>query len=63
MTIEREGGDRVIECDRVGCRATFKIEAPLDFASGFAEAKRLGWAAKKIGNEWVHGCPLHARDI
>lgn len=65
MTIERERAtyDTVIECDRVGCSATFTISSCIDFNSGWTDAKKQGWRAKRIGVDWVHGCPLHADEI
>lgn len=53
--IDRQGGKIVWECD--SCDATFEWDDPDDFQGGWNSAKRDGWRAKKIGDEWVHGCP------
>jgi hypothetical protein len=61
MTIERDGQEQIVECDRVGCRETFLITG--DFQSGWKEAAREGWRTRRIGEDWIHGCPKHAREV
>ncbi|AXK79982.1 hypothetical protein DW352_05280 [Pseudolabrys taiwanensis] len=57
--IDRQGGRIVIECD--SCDETFdgnSIEGDGDdWQEVWPAAKAEGWTSKKIGNEWVHGCP------
>lgn len=47
-------GDVVFECD--SCDETFET-AQADWNSAWNMAKRDGWKARKIGNEWSHTCP------
>ena len=52
--IDRQGGKVLIECDT--CDEVFDGDSG-DFSEVVAAAKREGWRFKKIGGEWVHGCP------
>lgn len=52
--IDRQHGKVLIECD--SCDEVFDEDSD-DFKIVWAAAKRDGWRTKKIGNEWVHGCP------
>ena len=52
--IDRQHGVIVFECD--SCDETFEIGSD-DFNDTWSAAKREGWRSKKIGEEWVHGCP------
>lgn len=52
--IERHGGKIIIECD--SCPETFDSEET-EFAVAWSEAKSKGWRTKRIGKDWVHGCP------
>ena len=52
--IDRQHGKIIIECD--SCDETFEGENGEEFAVVFAAAKREGWSARKIANEWLHGC-------
>lgn len=52
--IDRQYGKIVIECD--SCDAVFNIESG-EWKDVWAMASREGWTAKKIGKEWIHGCP------
>jgi hypothetical protein len=62
MTIERQRrvGGIIIECDEPGCNEEYQISDGVGFDYGWEEAKARGWRAKRIGNDWVHGCPFHA---
>lgn len=53
--IDRQGGKIVIECD--SCNETIDGERGQEFTELWSSAKRDGWKTRKIGNEWVHGCP------
>lgn len=50
-------GRRVIECDV--CDDEFEGEPGEEFEDFVARARRGGWKARKIGGEWVNGCPRH----
>lgn len=50
-------GRPTIECD--SCDETIEGTAGEMWDDFWSGAKRLGWKAKKIGAEWVHGCPKH----
>ena len=52
--IDRQHGNVIIECD--SCEATFTLDDD-DFNETWAAAKLNGWRVRKIGEEWVHGCP------
>ncbi len=60
--IDRQKGDNiVIECD--SCPATFDAVheglgiGSSNFSIVWGAAKDEGWRARKIGQDWVHGCP------
>ena len=55
MTIDRQGLKIYIECD--SCTGIFEGAERAEFKDVWAAAKRDGWRTRKIGNEWVHGCP------
>lgn len=52
--IDRQHGKIVIECD--SCDEVFEGKSA-EWNEVWPEAKREGWKSKKIGSEWVHGCP------
>lgn len=54
--IDRQHGKVLIECDT--CDEVFEGESG-DFDAVWAAAKAAGWKTRKIGSEWVHGCPKH----
>lgn len=56
MTIHRDRGDIVIECDVGTCPNTFTLNDS-DFHLTWNAAKRDGWETKKIAGEWLHACP------
>ena len=53
--IDRQGTKIYIECD--SCSEVFAGAEKEEFAATWSRAKREGWTARKIGDEWVHGCP------
>ena len=53
--IDRQGDKIIWECD--SCSETFEWPDRNGFQEGWSEARRLGWRARKIGNDWVHACP------
>ena len=50
--IDRQGNKIVIECDC--CDETFTGEDHAEWAEVWADARRDGWRAKKVGQDWVH---------
>lgn len=52
--IDRQFGCVIIECD--SCDEKFEGEKGEEFEVVWAAAKRDGWHARKIANEWLHGC-------
>jgi hypothetical protein len=52
--IDRQHGKLIFECD--SCEETLTADTD-NFAQAWNEAKREGWRSRKIGDEWVHGCP------
>lgn len=53
--IDRQGNKILIECDT--CDEVFEGEEREDFGPTWALAKADGWRTRKIGLDWVHGCP------
>lgn len=53
--IDRQGTKTIWECD--SCDALFESDEGEEFKSAWTRAKMEGWVAKRIGEEWVHGCP------
>jgi hypothetical protein len=52
--MDRQHGKVVFECD--SCPEVFEGDSG-EFNEVGAAAKREGWKTKKIGSEWMHGCP------
>ena len=53
--IDRQGGKLIFECD--SCDATEEFGDDENFSECWSRLKRDGWRTRKIGDEWVHGCP------
>lgn len=53
MSIDRQKGDIIFECD--ACGETFETNQA-DFNTGFGMIKRAGWRARKIKDVWSHYC-------
>ena len=53
--IDRQHGKILIECD--SCDVVFEGDPGEEWGEVWPSAKREGWRTKKIGDEWVHGCP------
>lgn len=53
--LDRQHSRIVIECD--SCDATEESEKGEQFEPFWSRLKNEGWKAKRIGNDWVHGCP------
>jgi hypothetical protein len=53
--IDRQGSKVLIECD--SCDEVFSGDEDAEFKDVWAAAKRDGWRTRKVGNDWVHGCP------
>lgn len=58
MTIQWRGRDVAVECD--SCSEVFEGEPGELWETAWPRAKREGWKAKKIGQDWVHGCKKHS---
>jgi hypothetical protein len=52
--IDQQHGHIVIECD--ACDSVFEGEST-DWDVVRPDAKREGWKARKIADEWLHFCP------
>lgn len=52
--IDRQHGKLIFECD--SCPETFEPETR-DFDEAWSAAKAEGWTARKLGKDWLHGCP------
>jgi len=55
--IDRQHGKIIIECD--SCEDVFEGAVGDEWSVVWPAAQRDGWRSRKIGNEWVHGCPRH----
>jgi hypothetical protein len=55
VMIDLQGGKILIECD--SCDEVFVGDEDTEFLEVWGSARREGWRTKKIGDEWVHGCP------
>lgn len=53
MSLQRIHNEVVFECD--ACGETFEI-GDEDFNTTWNAAKREGWSARKVGQDWVHKC-------
>ena len=54
MTIRREDGKIIIECD--SCPEIHEGEPGDEFETVWSGAKREGFIARKVAGEWLHGC-------
>lgn len=54
MSITRDHGEIVLECDK--CSETIETGEE-DFNAAWNEAKTQGWRAYKEDDEWCHSCP------
>ena len=52
--IDQQHGSVAIECD--GCNETVEGEPDEAFDSVWKRAKADGWAARKVGKDWLHLC-------
>lgn len=53
--IDRQSGQIIFVCD--SCDETFKGAKGDNFDAVWGKAKGEGWLARKVANEWLHGCP------
>ena len=53
--IDKQGRRFVVECD--SCDETLSSEENETFPEFWSNVKSVGGRAKKIGAEWLHGCP------
>ncbi len=58
--IDRDGRFLVFHCD--SCPDYYETDTS-DFGEGWDAAKRDGWRAKKISDEWFHTCPECAESL
>jgi radical SAM protein with 4Fe4S-binding SPASM domain len=54
VTIARDNGDVVFECDQCG---EILEGITSDFNAAWNRAKREGWKAVKQSDAWEHSCP------
>jgi hypothetical protein len=57
--IERQGKQFWLTCD--ACPEALETDAT-NFAEANAARKNAGWAARKVGEEWIHLCPACRRE-
>lgn len=58
--IDRNGGVVVVHCDT--CPEEVNTEETV-FSLALAGAKRDGWRAFLVGDEWCHACPACAEKL
>lgn len=56
MIDRQNGGIIMVECDY--CAEVLDTETR-DFSEAMAVMRRKGWKARKIADQWLHGCPKH----
>lgn len=56
MIDRQNGGIIMVECD--SCNEVLDTETK-DFSEALSVMRREGWKARKIAEEWLHGCPKH----
>lgn len=56
MIDRQNGGIILVECD--SCNEVLDTGTK-DFSEATAAMRREGWKARKIADEWLHGCPKH----
>lgn len=54
MTVHWNHNAASFECD--SCDEILDTNED-EFAAAWSKARDAGWRSKKIGTEWVHGCP------
>lgn len=54
MMDRQHGGKLIVECD--SCPEVLDTETA-DFEECRAIMRREEWKVRKIGSEWIHGCP------
>lgn len=52
--LDRQYGKFVVQCDR--CGETRETDTK-DFDEACEAMRLAGWHARKIGRDWIHGCP------
>ena len=52
--LDRQHGNIVFECD--GCGDTLET-GTRNFDEAKAQLDSEGWKVRKIGADWIHGCP------
>lgn len=52
--LDRQYGKFVVECD--SCPTTLETDTK-DFDEARQVMIREGWKVRKIGRDWIHGCP------
>lgn len=60
MTIRRDKGELVAECENCGAEeygGTLDPSSQDDFRQFVADLKAQGWRVYKDGEDWCHDCP------
>lgn len=60
IMFRRERDEIVFECEVCEITETFE---DVEFETAWFQLRRKGWRCQKVGTEWIHGCPLHAKQI
>lgn len=61
MSVSKDDGEWVVECDFPGCSECLTLDADVyDFEDVNLYRKENGWAARKEGREWLHYCREHS---
>lgn len=56
MSITRDRGMVVFECDSAGCHEALDT-GRYDFSDAVTEMNEKGWRSRKDGEAWKHTCP------
>ena len=55
--IDIQGGKILVECD--SCEDVIESDQDEEWVDFWDRARREGWRVRKIGKDFVHGCPRH----
>jgi hypothetical protein len=58
--IDHQHGAILFECDV--CSDVFEGAKDASFDATWSEAKKAGWSARKISENWEHSCPACGKD-
>ena len=61
MTLHFRGRSVAVECDDSRCAEEAESDRGETWDSFWPIKKAEGWVARKVGQDWAHYCPKHAK--